>query len=335
MSGHTARVFRGLVIVLCVCAVFVLAYRYIAGFDWLDAVWIVVVSISSVGYGERSQESSLVKILNILTITIGLSTVFYLSGSIVHALLEGEIRGTIWRARMKREIKTLRNHVILCGYGRVGELLAFDLAKQNRDFVVIERDPTRCQQISEHSFRFLQGDATQDETLSEAGIEHASALVTALPDDAQNVFITLSSRNLNRNLTILARAENAATEKKLRQAGANRVIMPATIGAQQLARMITHPSTADLMQLFAERNLGGVELDEVLVPKPSCMKGKSLRDAAIHHEFGILVLAIKSPQGDLKLNPPTDYQLVEGETLIVMGNAGRIDELRSKFAIPT
>lgn len=331
MGGATARMLRGIGIVFCVCVLFVFAYRYIAGFSWLDSIWIVVVSISSVGYGERSQEGSIVKVLNILTITIGLSTVAYLGGSIVHAIFEGEIRGTLGRARMRREIKSLRNHVILCGYGRVGELLAADLLRQKWEFVVIESDHARCVEIAERGFRYLEGDATEDETLQEAGIEHAKVLVTALPDDAQNVFITLSSRNLNPTLSILARAEDASTEKKLRQAGANRVIMPATMGAQQMARMITHPNTADLMQLFAERSNGDVDLDEVVLPMGGELIGKPIRDSGLHHDYGILILAVKTRESELLLNPPAERNLQSGETLIVMGSTERIKKLREKL----
>lgn len=335
MPNSTTRILRGLLIVLSVCVVFVLAYRFIAGFTWLDSIWIVVVSISSVGYGERSQEGSLVKVLNILTIIIGLSTVAYLGGSIVQAIFEVELRGAWGKARMRREIQALRNHVILCGYGRVGELLAQDLIKQKCEFVVIERDPARCLEIAERGFRHLQGDATEDETLQEAGIEHARVLVTALPDDARNVFITLSSRNLNPALTILSRAEDAATEKKLRQAGANRIIMPATMGAQQMARMISHPSTADLLQLFAERKTGNVEFDELEVPTNSIMVGKSIRDSAIHHDFGVLILAIKSREGELLLNPPVERVLGAGEMLIVMGDVDRIEKIKELLARTT
>lgn len=332
MPRSMSRVARGLLIVLAVSVSFVFAYRYIAGFSWLDSIWIVVISISSVGYGERSQESDVVKILNIVTITIGLSTVAYLGGSIVHALVEGELSGTLGKARMKREIRSLRNHVILCGYGRVGELLAADLLRQKCEFVVIEMEPQRCAQVAERGYRHLQGDATEDDILQEAGIVNARALVTALPNDAQNVFITLSSRNLNPALFILARAEDASTEKKLRQAGANRIIMPATMGAQQMARMITHPSTADLMQLFAERNLGNVELDEIFLSEKSTLVGKKIRESEIHRDFGILILAIKSAAGELKLNPAADHALNLGDTLIVMGDAGKIAGLRSKAA---
>lgn len=332
LPGPTVRVLRGLLIVLIVCVFFVLAYRFFAGFSWLDSLWIVVISISSVGYGERSQESDLVKVLNILTITIGLSTVAYLGGSIIHALVEGELSGVWGKMRMKREIKSLRNHVILCGYGRVGELLALDLARQEWDFVVIEKDQARCQEVAQRGFRHLQGDATEDETLREAGIESAKALVTALPDDAENVFITLSARNLNSSLSILARAEDASTEKKLCQAGANRVIMPATMGAQQMARMITHPNTADLMQLFAERSTGNVELDELIIPSASFLVGKTIRDCGLHHDFGILILAIKTSAGELQLNPPANRPLAANETLILMGEAQQIEELRRRLS---
>ena len=222
----------------------------------------------------------------------------------------------------------MRDHTILCGYGRIGEILAEDLTRSQQAFVVVESDLERVTKARDKDLLCLHGDATADEMLIAAGLHHAKALLTALPNDAANVFITLTARNLNRDLLIVARAEHPATERKLRQAGADRVVLPATIGAKQMSRIVTRPSTADILELLAETGNLNLELDEFRIAEKGTLVGKSVQQTEAHRRFGLLLLAVKQMGAGMLFNPPDNYELHSGDVVVLMGPSEKIEQFR-------
>lgn len=320
-------------VVLAVISVSAVVGYHALGYDWLDAIWMVVITVSSVGYGEETDSDANVKILSIAVIVFGLSAAAYTIGGLLQMITEGELERALGRRKMTRDIERLKEHVVICGFGRMGEMLARDLTSMERLFVIVDNDVERIADAESHRYLCLSGDATEEETLREAGIERASALVTGLPNDAASVFITLTSRNLNPNLQIIARAEHPSTEKKLRQAGADRVVMPALVGARQMARLITRPSTADLMELVAETSFLDYELDEIAVPEDSKLARVTVRETEAHRRHRLLVVAVKEKDGNMVLNPDAEYTFKSGDVVIFMGHTEDIARFRDEYAL--
>ena len=317
-----------LIFVVAVCG-----YRYFGGYDWIHAIWMVVVTISSVGYGERSELPSHVQLFSVAVIVVGMSAAFYTVGGLIQLMLEGEIQAAMGQSRTTREIKRQSNHVIVCGFGRIGEMLAQELRRKGRSLVIIDCDPTRVSEADQNQFLAINGNAMEEDVLVGAGLERAKTVVTVLPDDAANVFITLTVRNINREVQIIARAELPSTEKKLRQAGADRVVMPVVTGATQMSRIITRPSTADLLELLAESKFDDVEMDEITINSKSRLVGSTVTESETRQIHGVLVLAVKQTDGNMVFNPGSRYIFRNQDTVIVMGGAEDIERFRQQCEV--
>jgi len=326
------RVRIGAVVFGVVLAVAVLGYR-IAGYNWIESIWMVTITISSVGYGERSDQPALFQLFTIVVIIIGMSTAAYTFGAFLQLMTEGQIRKALGLRRMNREIDRLSGHVIICGFGRNGQILAESLHRQKRKFVVVDYDANLISEAREAHYLALVGDATEDEVLLEAGVKRAKSLVSALPNDALNVFITLTTRNLSPSVQIISRAEQVSTEKKLRQAGANKVVAPAVISARQMVRMITRPSTADLMEIMAEAGIDEYDLDEIEVLPDCGLINISVRETEANRMHRLLVVAVKQADGSMILNPDALYQFREGDVLILMGRAEDMNGFRERYRV--
>jgi voltage-gated potassium channel len=233
---------------------------------------------------------------------------------------------------MKQQIDKLSGHTIICGFGRIGRTLADDMLRHQQPFVIIEQNDEHLNAAREAGYLCLHGDATEDEMLLAAGCHRAKALITGLPNDAANVFITLTARNLNRDLLIVARAGHGSSERKLRQAGADKVVLPSSIGAQLMSRMIMRPTTADLMELVAEQGNLNVQLDEMRVAQACQLLGKSIRETNAHSAFRLLVLAIKQASGKMIFNPEADYKLELDDIIILMGKKSDIERFCHEFS---
>ena len=332
MRSPLERIRLGAAVLAVILLAAVVGYHAL-GYRWLDAVWMVVITVSSVGYGERSVVDDPTKLFSIVVIVFGMCAAAYTIGGLLQMLTEGELERALGRRRMNREIERLADHVIICGFGRMGEILAYDLKQMKRPFVIIENDAERIAEAKEQQYLCLNGDATEEHTLLGAGVERAKSIVTELPNDAANVFITLTSRNLNPNIQIIARAEHRSTEKKLRQAGADRVVMPALVGARRMVRLITRPSTADLMELVTEKNFLDYELDEIAVPEDSKLVEVTVRETEAHRRHRLLVVAVRERDGNMVLNPDADYTFKAGDVVIIMGRTEDIARFRDEYAL--
>lgn len=327
MRAPLERVRLGFLLLASVFALSVVGYRLL-GYNWIEAVWMVIITISSVGFGEKPTQPPAVQLLTVAVILTGFSAAAYTFGGLLQLLLAGELEEILGRRRMTIEINRLDGHTIVVGFGRIGQVLAADLSRHGQPFVIVEKNPDRCREAGERGFLYFNGNATDDAVLVTAGVERARSLISALPNDADNVFITLTARNLNKSLTIVARAEQATSERKLRQAGADRVVMPSTIGAQQMSRLVTHPHTADLLELFAEHSDLNVEIDELTIPEGSPLVGRTVGESEVHRRYGLLVLAIKEPAGTMVFGPAAEQQFRAGAIVIVLGKTDDISRFR-------
>jgi voltage-gated potassium channel len=332
MRTPLQRIRLGAIVLVVTFVAAVVGYR-LCGYAWLDAVWMVAITVSSVGFGERSVLDAPAKLLTLGVIVFGMSAAFYTIGGLLQMLTEGELERALGHRRMTRDIRRLKDHIIICGFGRMGEILAAELERVQRPFVVIDNDPERILEAADRQYLCLSGDASEETTLREARVDHARAVVTGLPSDAANVFITLTSRNLNPQMQIVARAEHQSTEKKLRQAGADRVVMPAIVGARQMVRLLTRPSTADLIELVFETSFLDYELDEIAVTESSKMAGITVRETEAHRVHRLLVVGVKDKEDHMVLNPDAEYVFKPGDIVIMMGHTEDIARFRDEFQL--
>ncbi|MEZ6134922.1 MAG: potassium channel family protein [Pirellulaceae bacterium] len=243
-SSPIRKILQGMGVCFVTCLLAVVSY-HAAGWNWIDSVYMVIITLFGVGYGEvHPITDSVLKLQTMgLIIVGGLSGLFSIGG-FIQLVTEGEIRRTLGAHKMSRGLKKMKNHTIICGYGRIGRTLAAELTQHRRPFVIIDTSKSRLSEAEAMGYMVVEGDASQDAVLHEAGITQAKSLATVLPNDAINVFITLTARDLNSSLEIIARAECPSTEHKLRRSGANHVVMPAAIGAVRMAQIIADHPTA-------------------------------------------------------------------------------------------
>src|SRR5207302_3718623 len=332
---HLMRAFRNLKIILSALAVFaaaaVFGYRLIEGWSWLDSIYMVVMTITTIGYKEVHELSHACQIFNIIVMIVGVGLVFLSIGALTQGLLEFELGRFLGKRRMQRDIERLMGHYIICGAGRVGRSVAHELAKKPVPFVVIENNEQGLQDIGD--WLTLIGDATHEKTLREARVHHAAGLVAATTTDATNIYIVLTARSLNPKLKIIARASEDPAEKHLRTAGADTVISPYAFAGHRIAQSFLRPNVLDFLDVATARE-GHVEMviEEIFIGDNSPFAGKTVGTSYIHRDLGIIILAIKSPQGKTRFNPTADAPIQPGDYLIVMGEPGGMARLEATAA---
>jgi voltage-gated potassium channel len=338
------RIKVGVVFFAATCLIAVTGY-VAAGWELLDAVYMVVITVFGVGYGEAKPLSSpTLKIFTMGVIIAGCSSGIYVVGGFVQMLAEGEINRILGTRRMSKGIEQLSNHAILCGYGRVGQMLARDLAAAHFPFIVVDSDESRVALAQREGHLALLGSASEESTLDTAGIARAKVLATVLPDDTANVFVTLTAREVNPSIQILARAESPSTEKKLIRSGANRVVMPALIGATKIAHMIVRPSAEDMlradlasMQINEDLRQIGLELGDIDIRAGSPLAGGRVGDLHTLDSSGFVVVGIKRADGTMLRAPEANLELAAGDTLVIVGHRETIPKiaLRAKRTVLT
>jgi len=301
-------------------------FHVIEGWPWSDAVYMVVTTITSIGYREVHELSFVGRMFNLYVIIVGVGLVFLAIGALASALLEFELRKFFGRRRMEREIGRLNGHVIICGAGRVGRSVARELVMKPAPFVVVDNNPEKMQKLDER-WLVLHGDATQEPTLRAARVEQASGLVAAATTDAINLYIILTARSLNPKLKIIARASEEDAEKHLRKAGADIVISPYIFAGHRIAQSFLRPNVIDFLDLAtaSDRQMDLV-LAEVRVSAKSPFAGKTLAGSQIRQTMNVIVLAIKKAEG-MHFNPEPDDRIEAGDYLIAMGEPSGLRKL--------
>ena len=329
------RMLRGGMFFGATCIVAVAGYM-IAGWNLLDAIYMVIITVFSVGYGEVQPLSSpLLKIFTMAVIIAGCSSGIYVVTGLFSMVAEGEINRALGGRRMSKGIEKLSNHVIICGYGRVGQMLAHDLAAANIEFVIIDNNSQRVQQAQDAGYLVLNGSAAEEGTLETAGITRARVVATVLPDDTANVFITLSARELSATVEIIARAESPSTEKKLLRSGATRIVLPALIGATKIGQMILRPSADEMLQqatgsmyLNDELKAIGLEIKEIEVQAGSPLCEQSLSEVDVG--TGVVIVAVRRPDGQCIRDMQASFKLGPGDIFIILGQQGAVPQLARK-----
>jgi len=303
---------------------------YVAlGLNVLDAVYQTVITITTVGFREVEDFDDAEKAYTIVLVLVGVGTALYTLGVLLETLVEGRLTDVFGRRRMQRRIDEMADHVIVCGWGRVGRTVSAFVAGGGHDVVVIDRDADRLDKVP---YPLVEGDATDDGVLRQAGIERARALVAAVTTDADNLYITLSGRSLNPGLFIVARARVESGEDKFLRAGANRVVNPQKIGGARMAAFALQPHVAEFLDVVMHDGSLEFRLEEIGLPEGSALLGRSVRDAHIRDRTGALVLALRDPDGRFVTNPSPDTIIEPGQVLIAIGTTAQLKALAEAAA---
>jgi voltage-gated potassium channel len=313
-------------LLLIVVGIGTTGFHYIEGWPWFDGFYMVVTTLTTIGYQEVHPLSHTGRIFNVFVILSGVSLLLLGVGALSQALLEFELQSFFGRRRMEREIARLADHFIICGMGRVGRSVARELSRKPASFIIIENADNKRQKFASENWLVLAGDATQEETLREAQIERASGLIAATTTDATNLYIVLTARGLNPHLKIIARASEDAAEKHLLTAGANSVVSPYSFAGQRIAQSLLRPHVVSFLDT-ATTHLGmDLEIGEVHITSGSMFAGKTLESSRIRQERGVIVLAIKRRDA-MRFNPAPDERIEPDDCLIAMGEPAQLRQL--------
>jgi voltage-gated potassium channel len=255
-----------------------------------------------------------------------MGVMFYIVGSLARVVIEGELQAVLGRRKLIKHIKRLKNHYILCGFGRIGEIIARHLKDRGLSLVVVEHKQAMAPRLEELGHYFIVGDATREEILLEAGIERAKGLISVVSSDADNVYVVLTARSLNPNLFIVARGEDVGSEKKLLRAGANKVESPYRMGGQKMAQTIMRPTVVTFMELAMKEGVDWT-MEEIAVGPASPLQGVPLSDSGIRQNLNLILVAIKRADGEMLFNPSHETPILAGDTLIALGLRKNLDAL--------
>ncbi|MFC1979893.1 potassium channel family protein [Chloroflexota bacterium] len=304
-------------------------YVVIEGWPFLDALYMTVITITTVGYAEVHPLSAGGQVFSIFLILGGVGGAIYALTGIVRYIVEGHFGTTLGRRRMKARIAKLKELFILCGYGKVGHEIARTFKEEGVPFVVIDSNPESIAQAEQEGYTYLEGNATSDGLLREAGIERARGLVSAVGTDADNIYVTLSARQLRPDLFIAARACCEEAETKLEGAGANRIVSPYSIGGRRMAMLALRPAVVDFVDTVVHDRGREYQLESINIGKDSPLVGQTLK--AVSNRAGITVLATRKKSGKLLANPPAEGIIESGDRLIVIGTSKQLSALEEKF----
>jgi voltage-gated potassium channel len=308
-------------------------YALIERWSIWDAFYMTVITITTVGYGEVHPLSGPGQAFTVLVLLTGVGTFFYAFTLFMTLLAEGKWTERRERKRLARMLDELTEHFIICGYGRMGEIIAREFARHGVPFVIIERNPDRMHLAMEHGFIAVEADASNEEVLRRVHIDRARGLVAAVSTDAENVYAVLSARLLKPDLFIVGRAETDDARTKLKRAGADRVISPYHLGGIQLAQTALRPAVVDFVQLATSSDNMDLNLEQVHISERSTLAGVSLLDAGVRQRFGVVVVGIRRADGRMDFNPEPETTMRGGDDLVVLGRAANLKELEAAATV--
>lgn len=299
------------------------------GWSLLNAIYMTVITVTTVGYREIHPLSTGETIFTIGLVLTGTGTVFYGFGTVLEAMVAGQWMRMFGRQRLQKRIDALSGHYIICGFGRMGHFVCRELADQPLPFVAVEQDEHAIRQIEASGYLFVEGDSTDDDVLIRAGIDRASGLVSVLSTDADNLYVVMSARGLNPALTIISRYTEESAAKKLMRGGADRVIAPYRIGGNRIAQAILQPNVLDFIEIATVRGRMDVFMEEVVIEPSARLVGQTLRQADVRHHLGVIVIAIRSRDANMTFNPNPDQVFEVNDVLIVLGTKPALKQLET------
>ena len=318
------QVIYGLLLLSFIVVIGTVLYMIIEGFGFIDALYMTIITISTTGFKEVKTLSDSGRLLTISLILSGVLTIAYTGGRAAQLIIETQI---FRRRRMSRQLGQLKEHYIVCGYGRMGREVCESLSENDVPFLVIENEASKIEELIEKNMLFIHGDAANDEVLEEVGIKLAKGLAAVVRSDAENVFITLSAKELNKNLYIVSRAIEEGAESKLKRAGAHRVIKPYELGGKRLVQLLLRPGVIDFIEGVAKRKGVNIHLEEISIKNQCVLVGKTLAESPLRKELNIMVVGISKVDGKFIYNPRSTELIEIGDKLIAIGESENLTKL--------
>ena len=296
-----------------------LGFHFVESMSFFDALYMTIITISTVGFSEIKPLSIYGRIITIFIISTGITIGAYSLGMLLRMFIEGELSKTFGRRKLEKKLYALKGHFIVCGYGRIGSIICKELASENIPFVVIELNTAKNEELESENFLYINMDATSEEALLKAGVMTAKGIVTAVHSDANNVFITLTARSLRPDIFVLSRASDVKNEAKLIKAGASRVVSPYLLGGRRMAEVLRRPTVVDFIDIATANRHLGLVMEEARVGNTSHLIGKNLIGSRLRQDYGVIIVAIKKSSGQMIFNPVPSEVLDGGDVIVVLG----------------
>ncbi|MCP4745865.1 MAG: potassium channel protein [Desulfobacteraceae bacterium] len=308
-----------------------LGYIFIEGWDFLDSLYMTVITLATVGYKEVHPISRTGKVYTIILITTGVGFFLYVAGAVIQFMVEGRVRILMGRRRLDRKIARLKNHFIICGYGRIGRVLCDKLQRENYDLVIVENESEHIETFETKKMPYICADAGDESTLVKAGIHKAAALIAVLGTDTENVFLVLTARQIAPNLQIFARAASEKAKVKLSAAGANTVEAPYETGAATMAQRIIRPNVTNFLDLAFAHEHNDIFMEEIPVSGNSRLNNVMLKDSGIRQKYNLIIIAIKKADDKMIFNPSFEARIHGGDTVIAVGTPDGLKKLEAEL----
>jgi len=329
MSGEDRIPRKKLVIVssllLFIVVLGTVGFSLIEGWGVMNSLYVTVTTISTVGYGDFAPVTAEGRLFAIFLITIGVGTMLYTVSMFAEVMVENRLKIILGRNSMESRIDRMKDHYIICGFGRMGSLICREMAKEKIPFVIVEKNPEVIQRIENERYVYYKGNATDDTSLIESGIKRAKGVVCVLSSDAENLYVILTAKELNPDVYILSRCEEEISEHRLLRAGANRVISPYTMGGMRMAMAILKPAMMDFIEITTGRQSLDLRMEELPVVDGSSIVGQSLESSGIRKQYKLIIVAIKKDSGKMIFNPEAGYIIEKGDRLVALGEDDNVN----------
>jgi len=294
-------------------------YHFLEGWSLANSFYATIVTLGTVGFGDFYPVTPTGKSFAVFIIVFGVGTMAYTFAMIMETFMEGRLKKILGRGKLEKRIKKMGNHYIVCGCGKIGRLICKELSREGVEFVVVDNNPEVIQGIEDNGFAYVNSSAAEDKTLLAAGIKRAKGVVCALPTDADNLYVVLAARELNPEVYILSRFEDNASERRLMNAGADRVISPYRVGGMRMSQAILRPAMLDFIEITTRRQSLALRMEELNVCENSPVVGKNLEDSGLRKEYGLIVVAVEKISGKMVFNPMASYVIEAGDKLVALG----------------
>jgi voltage-gated potassium channel len=304
-----------------------LGFKIMLGMGWFECFYFALITLTTIGYGEPPGMTEPARYFTSLLIILGVGTIGYALTAAAQAVVQFELISTFGKRKMFRDINKLNGHYIVCGSGRIGSGIVREIARRGYDFVVIEQDEATADKLLSQGYLVLMGDSTSDDVLRGAGIERARGLVCAVSSDPDNLYITLTARDINKDLYIISRANEESAIKRLVKAGANKVVSPSITGANQMAQMLLRPAVADFIELATMTEQLELEMEQIEITEGSPFINIQLKDTDIRSGLNVIIIAIKRKRGEMIFNPSADTVIEIGDALVAIGSHDNLEAL--------
>tara|TARA_R110002050_G_scaffold53118_2_gene120780 strand:- start:5472 stop:6494 length:1023 start_codon:yes stop_codon:yes gene_type:complete len=339
MSNPLIRFFRtkiytAVFLLAVILAIGIVGYKIISNYSWVDAVYMTVITVTTVGFGEVVPLDDQSKIFTVFLILASVVIVGYALSTITEYILSKDHIEELKHKKMQKKIDSFKNHVVVCGYGRNGKQTVRKLLAHNQSFVVIEKNREMEERLQLDNVPYVIGNANEDEILIQAGVDRASNFISALPNDADNLFVVLSTRQINKDINIISRASNESSYDKLKFAGANNVILPDNIGGDHMASLVVVPGLMEFIDNLSIVGKSNINIEEIAVEKLYSKQSiKTIKDLDLRKKTGCTVIGYKDENGEYVVNPEAELELAPNSKIIVLGRPEQIEALNSEYNI--